>query len=70
MCAHDPIVATEKNWRSSLRIVRDFPVTVNFAVDRMSLEVLPALTSTGPGSMTSSPESPVYAPVPSIVDGS
>jgi hypothetical protein len=34
-------------------MTRVFPVTVNLAVDRMSLELLPALTSTGPGSSSS-----------------
>ena len=55
----EPIVATEKNARSSPLIERVFPVTVNLAADRMSLELLPALTSTGPGSMTKSPETSV-----------
>jgi hypothetical protein len=54
-----PTVETERNARSSPRITRVRPVTVNVALDRMSLELLPALTSTGPGSMTKSPESPV-----------
>jgi hypothetical protein len=40
---------------------RIFPVTVSLELDRMSLELLPALTSTGPGSMTTSPERRVYA---------
>jgi len=34
-------------------------VTVKVALQRMSLELLPALKSTEPGSMTRSPESPV-----------
>jgi hypothetical protein len=38
-------------------MTRVSPVMPNFAVDLMSLELLPALTSTGPGSMTKSPES-------------
>jgi hypothetical protein len=33
-------------------MARGCPVTVNVALDRISLELLPALTSTGPGSMT------------------
>ena len=56
---YEPIVATERNARSSPLMVRVFPVTVNVALERMSLELLPALTSTGPGSMTNSPDSPV-----------
>jgi hypothetical protein len=56
-----PTVATDKNARSSPRIQRVYPVTVKVALDRMSLELLPALTSTGPGSRSRSPESPVYA---------
>ncbi|HEU5120032.1 MAG TPA: hypothetical protein VFT71_03500 [Candidatus Nitrosocosmicus sp.] len=42
------------------------PVIVNFAQDLISIELLPALTSTGPGSMTNSPENLVY---PSRVTG-
>jgi hypothetical protein len=37
-------------------MTRIFPVTVNLALDRMSLELLPALTSTGPGSMMNQAE--------------
>jgi hypothetical protein len=40
-------------------MTRVFPVMVNLALDLISLELLPALTSTGPGSMTTSPEIPV-----------
>ena len=36
-------------------------MTVSVAVDGISLELLPALSSIGPGSITSSPEGPVYA---------
>jgi hypothetical protein len=42
--------------RSFPLIARVFPVIVNFAVERMSFELLPAPTSTGPGSMTKFPE--------------
>jgi hypothetical protein len=55
----EPIVTMERNERCSPLIVRVFPVTVNLALDRMSFELLPTLTSTGPGSMTKSPEIPV-----------
>ena len=55
------IVATERNARSSPLIVRVRAVTVTLAPDRMSLELMPALTSTGPGSITKSPEIPVEA---------
>ena len=58
---YEPIVATERNARSSPLIFRVFPVTVSVAVDRISVELLPALSSIGPGSITSSPENPVYA---------
>src|SRR4029453_3688652 len=54
-----PPVATERNARSSPLMMRVVPVTVNVALDRMSLELLPTLTSTGPGSITRSPETPV-----------
>jgi Flp pilus assembly protein TadB len=49
----------ERNARSSALILRVCPLTVKVAVDLMSLELLPVLTSTGPGSMTRSPERPV-----------
>jgi hypothetical protein len=52
-------VATDGNARSSPLIVRAWPVTVKVALERRSSELLPALSSTGPGSMTSSPDSPV-----------
>ena len=39
--------------------LRVSPVTVTMALDQMSSELLPALTDTGPGSMTSSPVIPV-----------
>jgi signal transduction histidine kinase len=39
------------NARSSTLMTRIFPVTVTVALDRASLELLPALSSTGPGSM-------------------
>lgn len=54
-----PIVAAERNARSSPLMTRVLPVTVSVALDRMSLELLPAVTSTGPGSMTNSPVRPV-----------
>jgi hypothetical protein len=56
---YDATVVSDRNARSSPRITRVFPVTVNFALDLMSLELLPALTSTGPDSMTNSPVIPV-----------
>lgn len=56
---HEATVATEKNLRSSPRMVRVVPVTVIVPLDRMSSELVPALTSIGPGSMINWPESPV-----------
>jgi hypothetical protein len=41
-------------------MTRVFPVTFSVAVDLISLELLPTFTSTGPGSITKSPDSPVY----------
>jgi hypothetical protein len=49
-CCYEPIVATERKRAVLTRMERIFPVTVSLALDRMSLELLPALTSTGPGS--------------------
>jgi hypothetical protein len=56
---YEPTVAADRNARSSPLITRVCPVTVKVALARRSLELLPALSSTGPGSMTSSPERPV-----------
>jgi hypothetical protein len=56
---YEPIVTVERNAGSSPLMVRVSPVTVNVAVERMSMELLPALNSTGPGSMTNSPEIPI-----------
>ena len=44
--SYELIVVTEKNLRSSPRMVRVLPVTVRLALDRMSSELLPALSST------------------------
>src|SRR5262249_49651903 len=51
--------ATERNARSSPLMTRVFPAMMILALDRMSLELLPALISTGPGSMMTSPARPV-----------
>jgi hypothetical protein len=40
---------------------RGFPFTLSVVVERKSLELLPILSSTGPGSIRISPEIPVQA---------
>jgi hypothetical protein len=50
------IVVSDRKARSSPSTVRRAPVTVSMPVERLSSEQLPAITSTGPGSVTSSPE--------------
>jgi len=52
-------LATDRNARCSSLMERVFLVTVNVALDRMSLELLSALNSTGQGSTTTSSEIPV-----------
>ncbi len=46
---YGPTVAADRNARSSPLIVRGCPVTLKVALARRSLELLPALSSTGTG---------------------
>lgn len=46
---HQLMVTAERNVRSSPSMTRIWPVTVNVAVERISPELLPVLSSTGPG---------------------
>jgi Fibronectin type III-like domain len=59
LASHEPTVASERIARSSRLMTRASPVVANVALERISLGLLPALTSTGPGSITTPPESPV-----------
>jgi hypothetical protein len=53
------LAPASKRARSSPLMTRVCPVTVNVARDRMSPKLPPALSSTGPASITRSLETPV-----------